>query len=312
MFGKKEKKTENIQPQEIKEEKNLYPVLYVTDQLKEYQRELAQKEVDSLQELSQVSTSFDGVMEEAEGFQGKLLEFGDTFANIGQVSGQFASVKDEIAESVSQAQGQVEELQNSSMQMDNYFKEIVNTFEGFQAAVKSIKECTDAIVSIANQTNMLALNASIEAARAGEQGKGFAVVAVEVKKLAEEIKSLVVTVNGSIGEVEQGTEKMNASIDTSKQALSHSLDKVSETYEMFDKITRAAEGATALQENITGTIDESERKLKELSGFFDKIRQQYQDVLGHIDNVNLLGTMKSAMFEDMDNMLSQVPPMIKE
>lgn len=310
MFNKKEKQTEFRQ--ETKAEKNLYPVLYVVDQLKEYQRELANKEVDSLQELSQVSSSFDSVLSEANSFQEQLFDFGNTFSNIGQVSGQFASVKGEITQAVTQAQNGVEDLKNSSLMMNNYFEEIVNTFQDFQTAVQSIKKSTAEIVSIANQTNMLALNASIEAARAGEQGKGFAVVAVEVKKLAEEIKSLVVAVNGSISDVEQGTEKLNASIDTSQQALGLSIDKVNETYEMFDRITQAAEGATTLQEEITRTIDESGKNLQTLSGFFDKIRQQYQGVLDHIDSVNNLGTMKSAMFEDMDNMLSQIPPIVNE
>lgn len=307
----KSKKQTELQ-QEPQTGKNLYPVLYVADRLKEYQKELVQKEVDSLQELSQVSSSFDSVLDEADSFQEKLLDFGSTFSNISQVSGQFAEVKGEINQSVTQAQTGVEELKNSSLQMNTYFDEIVNTFEDFQTAVRRIKECTAAIVSIANQTNMLALNASIEAARAGEQGKGFAVVAIEVKKLAEEIKSLVTTVNDSISDVEEGTEKLNTSIDISRQALGQSIDKVNDTYEMFDRITRAAEGATAVQSEITGAIDESERNLQALSSFFDKIRLQYQEVSEHIDSVSNLGTMKSATFEDMDNMISQIPPIVNE
>lgn len=310
MFFKEKKGIE--QKEEPKKEKNLYPVLHVVDSLKEYQKELAQKEVSSLQELSQVGNSFENVMEVADNFQNKLADFGETFSNIEQVSGQFATVKGDITQSVAQAQAEVEDLKSSSLQMNTYFDEIVSTFESFQLSVKSIKECTDAIVSIANQTNMLALNASIEAARAGELGKGFAVVAVEVKKLADEIKNLVTAVNSSISDVERGTEKLNASIDVSQQALGQSIEKVNDTYQMFDRITQAAEGATAVQEEITQTIDESERNLAALSKFFDKIRNQYQDVLDHIENVNRLGTMKSAMFEDMDNMLSQIPPIIKE
>lgn len=310
MFLKKEKQAEARQ--EARAEKNLYPVLYVVDQLKDYQKELIRKEVDSLQELSKVSGSFDHVLSEADSFQEQLLDFGNSFSDISQVSGQIASVKGEINQAVDQAQTGIEDLKNSSLQMNGYFEEIVTTFQAFQTAMQRIKECTAAIVSIANQTNMLALNASIEAARAGEQGKGFAVVAVEVKKLAEEIKSLVVKVNESISDAEQGSEKLNASIGTSQEALGRSIDKANETYEMFDKITQAAEGATTLQAEIAGTISESEKNLERLSGFFDKISQQYQDVLEHIDSVSNLGTMKSAMFEDMDNMLSQIPPIVKE
>lgn len=310
MFLKKEKQAEV--KQEARAEKNLYPVLYVVDQLKDYQKELIRKEVDSLQELSKVSHSFDNVLSEADSFQEQLLDFGNSFSDISQVSGQIASVKGEINQAVDQAQTGIEDLKNSSLQMNGYFDEIVTTFQAFQTAMQRIKECTAAIVSIANQTNMLALNASIEAARAGEQGKGFAVVAVEVKKLAEEIKSLVVKVNESISDAEQGSEKLNASIGTSQEALGRSIDKANETYEMFDKITQAAEGATTLQAEIAGTISESEKNLERLSGFFDKISQQYQDVSEHIDSVSNLGTMKSAMFEDMDNMLSQIPPIVKE
>ncbi len=306
------KKTQEQVQEQPRKEKDLYPVLHVTDSLKEYQKELTQKEVASLQELSQVGKSFDGVLQETEAFQEELQNFGQTFSNIDQASGEFADVKTKIAQTVSQAQSGVEELKNSSQEVQTYFGEIEKTFGDFQKAVQKIKECTDKIVAIANQTNMLALNASIEAARAGEQGKGFAVVAVEVKNLADEIKGLVSEVDASIGDVAKGTEEMNVSINTSQKALGQSLEKVNETYEMFDKITLAAEGATSVQDRIAEAIGKSEGELQALNGFFDKTRKQYQEVLEHIERASSLGTTKSAMFEDMDNMLSQIPPIIQE
>lgn len=295
-----------------KQKKGLYPVLYVMESLKGYHTELVQKEVNSLQELSVVSKSFDQVLHESENFQERLQDFGDTFSSINQASGQFTEVKSEIAQSVSQAQNGVEELKNSSREVESHFGEMEHTFGDFMEAVKNIKKCTGKIVTIADQTNMLALNATIEAARAGEQGKGFAVVAVEVKALADEIKKLVAEVNASIGDVEQGTDKLNESISASQQALEASIDKVNDTYEMFDKITQAAEGAKTVQEEISGVIDQSSSSLQSLCGFFDQTREHYQKVMEHIEYASKLGTTKSAMFEDIDLMMSQIPPIIEE
>lgn len=295
-----------------RQKKGLYPVLYVMESLKGYHTELVQKEVNSLQELSVVSKSFDQVLHESENFQEQLQDFGDTFSSINQVSGQFTEVKSEIAQSVDQAQNGVEELKNSSKEVESHFGEMENTFGDFMEAVKNIKKCTSKIVTIADQTNMLALNATIEAARAGEQGKGFAVVAVEVKALADEIKKLVAEVNASIGDVEQGTDRLSESINTSQQALEASIDKVNDTYEMFDKITQAAEGAETVQKEISGVIDQSSASLQSLCGFFDQTKEHYQRVMEHIEYASKLGTTKSAMFEDIDLMMSQIPPIIEE
>ncbi len=299
---------------ELKREKKdgLYPVVYVTESLKDYQQELVEKEVDSLRELDLVNSSFQNVLSKSESFQQQLQSFGQIFTNINQVSKQFEEVKSDISQSVNQAQGGVEDLKNSSKQVESHFVEIEDTFQDFLEAVRNIKNCTRKIITIADQTNILALNATIEAARAGEQGKGFAVVAVEVKALADEIKKLVAEVNDSIGDVEEGTTKLSGSIDSSQVALGESLGKVDNTYAMFDKITEAAEGATSVQEEISRTIMESDEELRALQEFFDQTRERYRDVMKHIDAASKLGTMKSAMFEDVDNMLSQIAPMIAD
>lgn len=295
-----------------RQEKSLEPVLHVMKTLEDYHGELVQREVDSLWELDRIGKSFDQVLSEAENFQGRLQGFGQNFMSIEQVSGEFSEVKESISQSVVRAQGGVEELKTSSMQVDSYFKEMEATFENLQVAVEKIKRCMGKIVSIAEQTNLLALNASIEAARAGEQGKGFAVVAVEVKKLADEIKELTGEVDSGIQDVEQGTENLNGNINASQEALGESLDKVNETYERFDEITQSAEGAASVHNEISGVIDDSKNALDSLCGFFEQIKGLNQDVVKHISYAEKLGTTKSAMFEDIDNLMAQIPPIIKE
>lgn len=294
------------------EKKSLYPVLYVVNSLKEYHHALVQNEVDSLYELSMVSKSFGNVLADSEGFKNSLQDFEHTFSNINTVAGQFAGVKENISKSTAQAQNEVEELRNSSKLIESYFENMQSTFDAFQVSLNEIKSCMNKIVSIADQTDILSINASIEAARAGEQGKGFAVVASEVKSLSEEIKNLVAVVDSSVSDVEQGADKLSSSIHTSHKALGQSLAKVDETYEKFDSITQAAEGATLVQTEISNVIDASKVELQRLFSFFEKMKSSYQEVVRHINKASKMGTTKSAMFEDVDNMMSQIPPIIED
>ena len=293
-------------------EKNLYPLIHVTNSLKDYQQELAKKEVDSLRELGLISSSFNSVLGETENFQSRLEDFGNHFASISQVSDEFTTAKTEISESVLQAQTEVEDLKNVSQQVETHFGEMGSTFSDLQRDMEKIKQCMSKIISIADQTNILAINASIEAARAGEQGKGFAVVATEVKKLADEIKGLVAEVDSSVKAVEHGTDRLNDSIVTSQQTLGESVEKVRETSEMFDRIIKAADGAAFVQSEISGVIEKSQTSLSAVRSFFERIKDRYQEVMKHIERASTLGTTKSAMFEDIDNMISQIPPIVEE
>ncbi len=306
------KKEVPAQTMPVKETSGLSPILHVSESLKGYQHKLVLNEVSSLNELQEVQTAFDAVLEENADLKEKLQSLHDIFQCVGEASGRFSDVKTDITDSVENARQQMQGLKGSASEVQEHFVEMKNTFAAFQESVREIKECMGQIISIANQTNMLALNASIEAARAGEQGRGFAVVAEEVKTLASGIKSLVGTVDESIQDVEAGTEKLNASILTSQESIQKSILEMDAAYEVFDQITSAGGGADTVQRQIADTLEDSEARLSRVSDSFSAVESQLSDVLTHIQNANELGTAKSSVFEDIDHMLSQIPPVIAE
>jgi methyl-accepting chemotaxis protein len=129
------------------------------------------------------------------------------------------------------------------------------------------------ISDIADQTNLLALNAAIEAARAGEAGRGFAVVADEVRKLAEKTMTATTEVGKSIGGMQLATQNnarrfvdVAASVEqatslagTSGNALHEILVLSNQTAELICGIATAAEEQSATSEEITRSIDEIHR-----------------------------------------------------
>ena len=231
-------------------DKSLNPVLHVMKTLKDYHSELVQKEVDSLWELDRIGQSFGHVLSEAESFQGRLQEFGQNFMSIEQVSGEFSEVKESISQSVVRAQGGVEELKTSSMQVDSYFKEMETTFEDLQTAVETIKRCMGKIVSIAEQTNLLALNASIEAARAGEAGKGFAVVASEISNLANQTQGATVDITDVIHSV---SEKLKIAVNAVEELMESSRKQSESAVQAAENFEKIAVG--------TDQVDEQSRRL---------------------------------------------------
>ena len=195
--------------------------------------------------------------------------------------------------------------------MRNSFTDIEERFRSFKKSVDVIAESMNQITAIANQTNMLDLNASIEAARAGEQGKGFAVVAEEVKNLAEEIKLLISTVEENLKEVQKGNAVLDQSIAQSEKVLDENVKSVDETHTTFNQIIAAANAADEVQHEIKDAALEAERDINEADREFERIEGQYQTLREHIRQASKLGTMKSSMFEGVENMVSQIKPYLE-
>jgi methyl-accepting chemotaxis protein len=111
--------------------------------------------------------------------------------------------------------------------------------EHLAGQVRDISKVLDVIRSIAEQTNLLALNAAIEAARAGEAGRGFAVVADEVRALAHRTQQSTQEIEQMIGDVHQGTDKAVQAMQASNERARSTLEVARTAGEALDNITRA-------------------------------------------------------------------------
>jgi len=142
---------------------------------------------------------------------------------------------------------------------------------GLEAQSAKISHIVAVIREIAEQTNLLALNAAIEAARAGEQGRGFAVVADEVRKLAERTATSTEEITGMVASVQAGTKEAVAGIERGVQVVRRSSAEAVETGGTIGRLHE-------LSGEVAGIVSELDLALREQATASSEVARRVEDI----------------------------------
>lgn len=209
--------------------------------------------------MSSISENLKSVLSSAKN-QAEVT--GSVTENVNNINHMLGNTGDEV-DGLSDA---ATDMLKSGSEVANSLKDLYTSNEGVLDAidkireqtsetdisVEKIKEAVNLIASIAEETNLLSLNASIEAARAGESGKGFAVVAVEISKLADQSNAASADIEKMIMNLGQNSEKTISTMETVQDAINRQSEDMNNTRKIFEKvkgcIKSVAEGVTNIRE----------------------------------------------------------------
>lgn len=175
--------------------------------------------------------------------------------------------------------GAVDEAVDQMQSVEQTVRESADIVDKLGERSKEIGQIVDDISSIADQTNLLALNAAIEAARAGEAGRGFAVVADEVRKLAEQSQEAAKRIAALISGIQKDTDEAVASMQTGRDRVVSGARSVSALKDSFDEIVSLIEGITS---EVVGISD----SIRSVSNDTQLITSSVQSLDEHSSNIS--------------------------
>ena len=238
-------------------------------------------------------------LEQVDRVAAAATEMSRTIVEVARNASSASEGAKETAGIARRGQDTVKKAVDAIVGVSHSIKESAATIGELGKSSQEIGEIVAVIKDIADQTNLLALNAAIEAARAGEQGRGFAVVADEVRKLAERTSKATGEISGridairvkseaSVGAMEKSTADVDHGVGLADEAL-HSLDEIVEASQMSMDMIRRIAAATEQQssaseeisrnmENITGLVNTTVRMIEEARQVMAQLHSQEREL----------------------------------
>ena len=243
------------------------------------------------EQANQISQALQSVGAQAGEASTRLSEAATAMNEMNSTVLEVASNAESAAETATSVQSQVAEGNSLVGNTINNLQTISDLSASLKTDMESLdKQANDIgtvltlIRDIADQTNLLALNAAIEAARAGEAGRGFAVVADEVRKLAEKTMSATREVETAIEAIQQGTSKSAETVDNAVTAIGQAHSMGMESGNSLNKISGLAEDSSSRVSAIAAAATEQSAASEEINRNISDVNQLSADIANQVNS----------------------------
>ena len=257
------------------------------------------------QSISSVNTAVNEIA------QGATTQAADT-QKVSESMNEMSNALNRTADSVNALSSSAANMKESNATVDSTLKELLEISSHTQQSVDQVQEqtnitnesaqaiqaATDIIAGIANQTNLLSLNASIEAARAGEMGKGFAVVAEEIRGLADQSKESADKIRGIVENL----------ISNSNQSVQIMNGVVGEIHQQNEKLGTTLNVFSTLNQEVQKVVGE----INVISGELDHIESYKTDVVEKIDGLTEISQNNAASTEETAATMDQLAEIVED
>ena len=233
--------------------------------------------------ITQMSTSVQGVAEQAKDAANSVQEANDKCLNTSTVASN---------------------LGTDITQLNERMIDVSNSINNLEQESISIGSVLDVIQGIAEQTNLLALNAAIEAARAGEQGRGFAVVADEVRTLASRTQSSTEEIRSKIEDLQNGTKNAVEQVSSASDMANKGIDACNLNGQMLAEVVVMIESLNDMNLHIATAAEQQSTVTEEINNKGVDIANSSVDILQKTENTQNLSQELLAQAKELKQQLS--------